>query len=158
NFPRAESLGIMLDVGANIECGPTQLVQFAVMGAVFARLELGRERGDVRVALLSNGSEAGKGTRDTRAAASALTSIGSDEFEYLGYVEGHEIYVLRSDVLVTDGFTGTVLLKLIAGSAKPYKSFPGADKWSQELRTRFPTETYGGAPLLGVDGLAVISH
>ena len=157
-FPRADSLGIMLDVGANIECAPSQLVQFATMGAVFARLELGRQKGDVRVALLSNGSEESKGTRDTRAAATALTSEVSTEFKYLGYREGHDIYDEDADVIVTDGFTGNVVLKLVEGSAQLYKRFPGAGEWPDELRTRFNAETYGGAPLLGVDGLAVISH
>ena len=112
-LPAAKGRPVMLDAGANVDCKPLHLVQFALMGEVYSRRVLGVSR--PRVALLANGEEASKGTALTRAAAAALSRSG---LRFQGYCEGRDLLAGEVDVVVTDGFTGNVALKTMEGTAQ----------------------------------------
>jgi glycerol-3-phosphate acyltransferase PlsX len=156
----------VLDMGANPDVKPEQLLQFAVMGSIAATTLLGIEH--PRVALLSNGEEKGKG-RDLERAAYDLLEAGPVNF--VGNVEGRDVAVDKADVVVTDGFTGNVLLKTLEGTAQliadvTAQEIAGLDPELQKaiipvlmrVRQRMDYESYGGALLLGVKGVAVVSH
>ncbi len=165
---------VLLDAGANAECQPEWLLQFAQMGAVFARDRYGIER--PRVGLLSIGEEASKGTPLVKAthallaASDALTAAGAT---FIGNVEGRDVMTPDVDVVVTDGFTGNVVLKTLEGGMstlvsaifEAFGSSPETQAASEVLvpallplyGTLDPDNT-GGAMLLGVDGLCLISH
>ncbi len=163
---------VLVDSGANADCSPSWLVQFAQMGAVFSRVRLGIAR--PRVGLLSIGEEPGKGNVLTKETFSLLHSgaAGSD-VEFIGNVEGRDVMSDAADVVVTDGFTGNVVLKTLEGSMKFAMNLvlgalaaSGVDKVASDaligsllpLAAELDPETYGGAVLLGVDGVCVISH
>ena len=158
----------MLDAGANVDCKPLHLVQFALMGEVYSRRVLGVSR--PRVALLANGEESSKGTALTRAAAAALTRSG---LRFQGYCEGRDLLGGDVDVVVTDGFTGNVALKTMEGTAQAlalmmkealHRNLPArlggalVKNAIDEIRRRVDWREIGGAPLLGVGGVAVIAH
>jgi len=158
---------LLLDVGANSEVRPEHLVQFAHMGAAYARAVLGVDR--PRVALLANGSEATKGTPDVIAAHAALA--GMDGF--VGNVEGFTVASGEADVVVTDGFTGNVMLKTMEGTSR---ALLGAvrEAATSSLRARagglllrpslgglragVDPEAQGGAVLLGLRRPAIVPH
>lgn len=161
----------LLDVGANVECKPLNLVQFAIMGAAYAGWKHGKER--PRVGVLSNGTEDGKGTELTRAVHRLLSEHPLDGLEYAGYVEGNHLFAGEVDVVVTDGFSGNVALKVAEATGRLIAhwlrgSVRGGVRRSlgalllrpafDELRVRLDPDTYGSAPLLGVDGPAFICH
>ncbi len=163
---------VLVDSGANADCSPAWLVQFAQMGAVFSRVRLGVAR--PRVGLLSIGEEPGKGNSLTKETFSLLDSgaAGAD-VEFIGNVEGRDVMSDAADVVVTDGFTGNVVLKTLEGSMKFAMNLvlgalaaSGVDKSASDaligsllpLAAELDPETYGGAVLLGVDGVCVISH
>ncbi|MGH7780997.1 MAG: phosphate acyltransferase PlsX [Candidatus Binataceae bacterium] len=168
--PTTEGLAFLIDAGANTEVKPLNLAQFAVMGAVYWRRV--RNVSVPRVGILSNGEEASKGTELTRAAAAMLGQMSS-YVNYIGYVEGSDINRAKADVIVTDGFTGNVALKtmeglssLIRGNLRELLSGSWAGRFAYLLiRKRLgamiekldPHEV-GGAPLLGVNGVAIIAH
>lgn len=167
-LPAAKGRPVMLDAGANVDCKPLHLVQFALMGEVYSRRVLGVSR--PRVALLANGEEASKGTALTRAAAAALTRSG---LRFLGYCEGRDLLGGNVDVVVTDGFTGNVALKTMEGTAQALalmmrealnRNLPArlggalVKNALDEIRRRVDWREIGGAPLLGVGGVAVIAH
>ncbi|MEX1366496.1 MAG: phosphate acyltransferase PlsX [Nannocystaceae bacterium] len=171
NLPTRDGWVTLLDVGANVDCKPINLVQFAVMGAVYASFVHGKAR--PRVALLSNGTEEGKGTELTRAAHRLLSREPTEDFEYVGYSEGNALLSGEVDVMVTDGFTGNVALKVAEGTGRLIAHWlrgavTGGARRSlgalllrpafAELKTRLDPDSYGAAPLLGVDGLAFICH
>jgi glycerol-3-phosphate acyltransferase PlsX len=163
---------VLLDAGANAECTAAWLVQFAQMGAVFARQRFGIAA--PRVGLLSIGEEDSKGTplvKETHAllAGGALGETAS----FVGNVEGRDIMTDSVDVVVTDGFTGNVALKTLEGGIKfivakileVFGSTPEAQAAAAvllpalaPLAEELDPETYGGAVLLGVDGVCIISH
>ena len=163
---------VLLDAGANAECKAEWLVQFAQMGAVFSRARFGVER--PRVALLSIGEEAGKGSPLVKSAWSLLdevdwSALGAD---FIGNVEGRDLMSNEADVVVTDGFTGNVALKSLEGCAKnimsalvtAFESTPEAKAAAEQLMPallplyeRFNADSYGGAMLLGTKG-PCISH
>jgi glycerol-3-phosphate acyltransferase PlsX len=166
---RPASPTLLLDVGANAECRPRDLVQFAYLGAAFSASVLAVER--PRVALLSVGSEASKGTQTVLEAHARLS--GADGIEFVGNVEGHDLLGDRADVIVTDGFTGNVALKAIEGTAKAVAGAVGAAARSNPvsalgglmlrpalggLRRQMNPDTTGGAILLGLRGVAVVAH
>lgn len=168
---RNGKLTAFLDVGANVDCKPVNLVQFAVLGAVYAGFKHGRTR--PKVGLLSNGSEDGKGTELTRLAHQLLREHGSEAFEYTGYAEGSDLMAGAVDVMVTDGFTGNIALKVmeatgraiggwlkdaIGGSARSKMGALLMKPALMELRSALDPDVYGAAPLLGVRGLAFICH
>ena len=175
-FPTNTGQCALLDMGANVDPRPTVLAQFAVLGSVFARLSHRKER--PRVGLLSNGSEESKGTALTRGAHALLSRALTDgqraEFEYLGYVEGRDIFRGEVDVIVTDGFTGNVLLKGLEGLAEAVFRMVREEvtrgAWYEKLgaylmqpalrrfRRRTDYAETGGAPLVGVEGVSLICH
>jgi len=174
-FPTRAGECALLDMGANVDPKPAVLAQFGVLGAVYARLLHGKTR--PRVGLLSNGSEEHKGTPLTREAHQILVrgdSAANTDFGYVGYVEGRDIFKGEVDVVVTDGFTGNVVLKCVEGAAETMLGMVreevsrsgilakvGAALMTgalRRLRKRTDYAEHGGAPLLGVDGVALICH
>jgi phosphate acyltransferase len=160
---------LFLDVGANVEVRAQHLVQFAFLGAAFSEAVLGVER--PRVGLLSVGEEAGKG-RDEVVAANAMLSE-ADGIEFAGNVEGGDLPSGVADVVVTDGFTGNVALKLMEGTARAVTGAIRAAARSNPLaaaggllmrpalgglRRELHPDTTGGAILLGLRGIAVVGH
>ncbi len=160
---------LFLDVGANVEVRAQHLVQFAFLGAAFSQAVLGVER--PRVGLLSVGEEAGKGREEVVAANEALS--GASGIEFAGNVEGRDLPAATADVVVTDGFTGNVALKLMEGTAKAVtgairdaaRSNPFAAAGGLlmrpalgGLRRELHPDTTGGAILLGLRGIAVVGH
>ena len=167
-LPGLKGQPLMLDMGANVDCKPIHLVQFALMGEVYSRKVLGVERPSV--AVLSNGEEEGKGTDLTRAAAAALKRSAID---FRGYCEGRDLLTGEFDVIVTDGFTGNVALKTMEGTAKVVgehlkrairstlvSSVGGllARRALEGMKKKMDWREVGGAPLLGVNGVGFISH
>jgi glycerol-3-phosphate acyltransferase PlsX len=160
----------MLDLGANVDCRPENLVQFAIMGSVFAKAVLNLERPTVGV--LNIGAEALKGNEVVKEAASRLREIELPG-DFYGFVEGDGIPAGLVDVVVTDGFTGNVALKTAEGTAKLYaewlrRTFRSsifaklgyllARNAFRKLRTRADPRQYNGAMFLGLRGICVKSH
>jgi phosphate acyltransferase len=160
---------LFLDVGANVEVRAQHLVQFAFLGAAFSQAVLGVER--PRVGLLSVGEEAGKGREEVAAANEILSR--SAGIEFVGNVEGRDLPAAAADVVVTDGFTGNVSLKLMEGTARTVtaairdaaRSNPLAALGGLlmrpalgGLRRELHPDTTGGAILLGLRGIAVVGH
>ena len=162
---------VFLDAGANSECSPEWLVQFGRMGAVFARDRLGVS--EPRIGLLSIGEEPGKGSSFVKAAYESLDKARFDRGRFIGNVEGRDLLTDAVDVVVTDGFTGNVALKTLEGALKTVMTSllgaisarPEATEAGQVLGPeldglyrQFHPDSYGGAILLGVQGVCVISH
>jgi len=159
---------VLLDAGANVECRPRHLLQFAIMGGVYARVALGAER--PRIGLLSIGEEETKGNELTRDAHRLLKAA---PINFVGNVEGREIYSGVADVIVCDGFTGNVVLKTSEGLVETVEALLGDElrgtfssqvgyllsrRAFRRFRRRVDYSEYGGAPLLGVAGLAIVGH
>ena len=159
---------VLLDAGANAEVEPEWLVQFGLMGSVYADARFGVK--DPRVGLLSIGEEPGKG--DTLRKQAYELFSNATNLNFIGNVEGRDIMTDKVDVVVTDGFTGNVALKTLEGtmrgvvkalfaaiSAPEYKEHAdGIMPALLSLYSTFDPDTYGGAILLGVDGVCIISH
>ncbi len=161
---------LLLDLGANIECTPELLFQFAVMGEVFSRAVLGVA--EPKVALLNVGTEEVKGDDVVRAAA-ALIRDSNLPIDFVGFVEGDGILGGAADVIVTDGFTGNVALKTAEGAARLMAAslregftsslrsrlaYLIAKPALAKLRERFDPRRYNGAMFLGLNGVVVKSH
>jgi glycerol-3-phosphate acyltransferase PlsX len=162
------TLSILLDSGGNVDCKPGHLVQFAIMGHVYAKYGMGIE--SPRVGLLSNGEEETKGNELTREAHALLRGLN---INYMGYIEGTDMYNGSTDVVVSDGFVGNVALKLSEGVAEAITTFLKErigtsfrrklgylllrDVFAELARTVDYSE-YGGAPLVGVSGTSIICH
>lgn len=168
-FPGRGGPVVLLDVGANVDCRPEHLQQFAVMGAALAQVALGNPR--PRVAILSNGEEEEKGTDLTRAAAALLRQTPS--IAYVGYVEPKDVLDDRADVVVTDGWSGNILVKtaeaVFSSFATTLKQAAASSWMAQaggallrpaltEALAPFDWRQHGGALLLGVEGCAVVGH
>jgi len=167
-MPNIVDQSLVLDVGGNVDCKPFHLAQFALMGEVYARRVLKKDR--PRVGLLSNGEEETKGNELTRDAHALLKDA---PFNYVGYVEGRDIFNGATDVVVCDGFVGNVVLKVAEGLADGI-----ANMLRREISSRFFAKLgyflckpafaafkkrldyaeYGGAPLLGIAGTGIICH
>ncbi len=162
---------ILLDAGANAECQAPWLVQFAQMGAVFARARYGIEV--PRVGLLSIGEEPSKGNSLVKATHALLAEtawVGQETARFVGNVEGRDVLSGAADVIVTDGFTGNVVLKTLEGGLAhlmdsvdaAFDTVPEAAARLrpalEPLRDTLEPESTGGAMLLGVDGVCIISH
>lgn len=166
--PTLKDQTMVLDMGANVECKPVNLLQFAFMGSIYVEQVLGKTH--PRVGLLSNGEEEKKGNDLTREAHQLLKKT---DLNYVGYVEGGDVYNGTVDVVVCDGFVGNVLLKVSEGLAVAIGTM-----LKREIESRFwarlgyllsrsafqafkkkinPAE-YGGAPLLGIAGTGIICH
>lgn len=163
-----EGISILLDAGGTVDCKPSHLVQFALMADAFASSVLGIA--SPRIGILSNGEEETKGNELTREAHGLMKGL---DINYLGYVEGTDMYNGRTDVVVSDGFAGNIALKISEGVAELIFEF-FREKTERSLKNRVGyllmrdifkelqrktdySET-GGAPLLGVDGVCIICH
>ena len=169
-FPTQRGESVMLDLGANIECDAENLVQFALMGDVFARTVLGLV--EPTVGLLNVGAEDLKGNDAVRA-ASARLRLAMTPTQFYGFIEGDDIAAGTVDVVVTDGFTGNIAVKTAEGTAKLFSEFlKAAFRHSllaqvgyvfargalKRLRMRLDPRRYNGAMFLGLGGIAVKSH
>jgi glycerol-3-phosphate acyltransferase PlsX len=170
-FPTAPgNPAMLLDVGANVDCTPENLEQFAVMGDIYFRAMFGRKGGGPRVGLLSIGEEESKGNDLTRQAFQLLKQL---PLNFVGNVEGRDLYNGQVDVIVADGFVGNVALKISEGVANlvrtALKESLKATITRQvgallsrsaftDFKKRLDHTEYGGAPLLGVKGACIITH
>ena len=166
--PTKRGSAVLLDVGASVECRPQHLRQFGVMGSVYAHIGLGMR--SPRVGLLSIGEEATKGNELTR---EAYRLLKDSPVEFIGNVEARDVYSGDADVIVCDGFTGNVALKISEGLVDMVQNLlehelsgtvtmrVGSLLTRRALRhfhRRVDYSEYGGAPLLGVAGLAIVGH
>ena len=167
-LPNRRRFTVLIDVGANVDPKPWHLLQFAVMGHVYSRDILGYD--NPRVGLLSVGEEEGKGNELTR---EAYEQLKESSLNFVGNVEGRDIYNGRCDVVVTDGFTGNVALKISESLAETLGAMM-KEELRRDLRSklgaalalpafarfkrRVDYTEMGGAPLLGIDGAAIICH
>lgn len=167
-MPTQKAPVVLLDAGANIDCTPEQLLQFAVMGSVYANKILGRE--NPIVGLLSIGGEESKGNEVTK---KTYTSLQKSALNFRGNVEGRDLFEGDTDVVVCDGFIGNIVLKTSESAATAFTRWlkraltanpirkaaclllKGAFR---ELKKELDPEMYGGAPLLGVKGVCIIAH
>jgi glycerol-3-phosphate acyltransferase PlsX len=167
-IPTRNGFAYFLDIGANVDSKPEYLVQFAAMGAIYAREMMGRT--EPRVALLSNGEEEGKGDELVREATKRLKASMRG---FVGNVEPKDIYAAKADVIVADGFLGNVTIKMAEATAEFLfrslrEEIPKTTKGKlggllirdgvRQLRARMDWREFGGAPLLGIDGVAVVAH
>ncbi|MFO0495923.1 MAG: phosphate acyltransferase PlsX [Flavobacteriia bacterium] len=141
---------ILLDVGSNADCKADVLYQFAVLGVLYAKKVYGVE--NPRVALLNIGEEESKGNLLTLAAHKLMAE--SDDINFIGNIEGRDIFFGKADVIVCDGFTGNVVLKEAEGIYTLMKKRGIRDEYFD----RFNYENYGGTPILGVKGNVIIGH
>ena len=167
-IPTRRQPAVLLDSGATVECRPQHLVHFAVMGAAYARVALGCE--DPRVGLLSVGEEESKGNDLTREAHQLLKHA---PVRFVGNIEGRHVFAGDADVIVCDGFTGNVTLKTSEGLVETVEQLLREELSStfgtrvgyllsrqayRRFRKRLDYSEYGGAPLVGLNGLCVVGH
>ncbi len=167
-LPKTNGHTLVLDVGANVDCRPQHFLQFALMGALYAEAVLGVE--DPRVGLMSVGEEESKGGRRVREQYRVLSGAG---IRFVGNVEGRDVFSDDVDVIVCDGFTGNVILKVAEGLGEMIMNglkdearrspvygagFLMAKGAFRNLRRKVDYSEYGGAPLLGVNGACLIGH
>jgi glycerol-3-phosphate acyltransferase PlsX len=169
-FPSQTPQGFcfILDIGANTDCKPEYLLQFAMMGSVYAERVLGVP--NPRVAIVSNGEEEGKGNQLVQ---ETVPLLKASPLNFVGNAEGKDIIRGLADVIVTDGFTGNVIIKLAEGVSRflldLLKENLTARSMSKvgamlakpafdDVRSRLDYREYGGAPLLGVDGVVIVGH
>ncbi|MBA2258131.1 MAG: phosphate acyltransferase PlsX [Acidobacteria bacterium] len=167
-IPTRQKPAVLLDSGATVECRPQHLVQFAIMGAAYSRLAFGHS--SPRIGLLSVGEEEGKGNELTREAHQLLKAAA---INFVGNVEGRDVYAGETDVIVCDGFTGNVTLKISEGLVETVEALLHAELQStfgsqigyllsaqafRRFRKRLDYSEYGGAPLLGVNGICIVGH
>jgi glycerol-3-phosphate acyltransferase PlsX len=168
SLPNLDDQTLVLDMGANVDCKPAHLYQFALMGSVYVEQVLAKPR--PRVGLLSNGAEEKKGNELTRQTHQLLSAA---QLNYVGYIEGGDVYNGAVDVIVCDGFVGNVLLKVSEGLAVAIGTMlkreiegrmmaklgyllsrPAFAAFKKKIN---PAE-YGGAPLLGINGKGIVCH
>lgn len=167
-LPTLKGTSIMIDVGANVDCKPQHLFQFAIMGHIYAKEILGIV--NPKVGLLSIGEEDTKGNELTK---EAFKMLKGSALHFIGNVEGRDVYAGDADVIVCDGFTGNVALKISEGLSDAMIQFLKREINASTLGklgylllkpsfARFKRKVdyaeYGGAPLLGVDGISIICH
>jgi glycerol-3-phosphate acyltransferase PlsX len=162
-FPTEKGKTFILDVGANVNCRPIHLLQFAAMGTIFRQYLDGIQ--EPKVALLSNGEESSKGTETTRDAYHLMEIV--PQLHFTGYIEGRDIYTGKADVIVCDGFLGNILLKFAESipqmlsdcCREPAIAGNGDRKLLLDhLMRAFDYQEFGGVPLLGVNGISIICH
>ena len=166
-IPTRQKPAVLLDAGANAECRPQHLLQFAAMGVVYAQVALGID--EPRVGLLSIGEEETKGNELIREAHRLMKGLP----RFIGNVEGRDVYGGEADVIVCDGFTGNVALKISEGLVDTIEHLLGQEIQStftssvgyllslrafRRFRKRVDYSEYGGAPLLGVKGVCIVGH
>ena len=168
-FPNLRGSSVVLDIGSNVDCKPSHLVQFARMGTIYARQALGND--DPTVGLLNIGEEPGKGNELAKQAYDRLQD--ADDVHFTGNVEGGDLLLYAADIIICDGFVGNVLLKfgesmttVLSEMTQQEMDRQSLDADEQalvtevlgEVRKHFDPESLGGAPLLGVDGNVLIGH
>jgi phosphate acyltransferase len=168
-FPTLKGHCILIDSGANVDCKPEYLVQFAQMGSVYVERVMRKKNPDV--ALMNIGEEPGKGNEQAKATYDLLTK--APHINFVGNIEGRDIMGHAADVVVADGFIGNILLKFGESVATVLPTMIGAEmnrlemSQSEQLtvsralkgvRDRFDYQMYGGAPLLGVNGTVIVGH
>ena len=141
---------VLLDVGSNADCNPDVLSQFAILGSIYAKHVFSKKK--PRVALLNIGEEESKGNLLTIAAHELMKS--QDEINFIGNIEGRELFSGKADVIVCDGFTGNIVLKQAEGIFSLMKKRGISDEYFDS----FNYENYGGTPILGVRGNVIIGH
>ncbi|HVG13116.1 MAG TPA: phosphate acyltransferase PlsX, partial [Flavisolibacter sp.] len=146
----AGGTGILLDVGLNSDCKPESLNQFAVMGSVYAETILGISK--PRVGLLNIGEEEGKGNLLAQATYPLLKE--NTQINFIGNIEGRDVFIDKADVMVCDGYTGNIILKL----AESLFGITQRQNIRNEYFDRFNFESYGGTPILGVSKPVIIGH
>jgi glycerol-3-phosphate acyltransferase PlsX len=167
-FPTRKGLCFISDIGANTDCRPVYLLQFGIMGSAYAERVLGIP--NPRVGIVSNGEEEGKGNILVK---EAFKLLKKSHLNFIGNVEGKDIPAGLADVVVTDGFSGNIVIKLSEGVAsllmeimeEEIKKRPVAVLGTllakgalREVKSRLDYSDYGGAPLLGVDGVVIVGH
>jgi glycerol-3-phosphate acyltransferase PlsX len=167
-MPTLKDTFVMLDVGATVDCNPQNLLQFALMGSTYCRLLLGRP--DPKVALLSIGEEDIKGNEVTK---EAFKLIKKSQLNFIGNIEGKDIFSGMADVVVCDGFIGNIALKISEGLAETILKMLKREISSvstgrigylmmkpaiKNFKKKTDYDEYGGAPLLGINGTSIISH
>jgi phosphate acyltransferase len=167
-MPNLSDTFVLLDVGANVDCTPENLHQFALMGNIYCKLILGREK--PKVGLLGIGEEDIKGNELTK---EAFKLIKESSLNFIGNIEGKDIFSGKADVVVCDGFTGNIALKVSEGLAetiikmlkREISSITAGRLGYLMLRPAFRNfkkktdyDEFGGAPLLGINGTSIISH
>lgn len=167
-FPTLKDPCVLIDAGANVDCKPKQLLEFAYMGSAYYRCVIGKE--NPRVGLLSIGNEEGKGNSQT---IETYELLKQSKLNFIGNIEGKDIPSGEVDVIVFDGFIGNIVLKLSEGIAEmlmklikqsikrhPITFFALPFVWNatKDLRKKIDFDEYGGAPLLGLEKVCLISH
>lgn len=142
--------GLLLDVGLNADCKPEQLNQFAIMGTVYAQLILGIE--NPKVGLINVGEEEGKGNQLAQATYPLLKE--NKQINFIGNIEGRDVFTNKADVMVCEGFTGNIILKM----AESIYDIAMEQKIDNAYFNRFNFENYGGTPILGVAKPVIIGH
>ena len=145
-----DGFGIMLDVGANADCKPDTLLQFGVLGSLFAENILGIK--EPKIGLINIGEEEEKGNLLTQATYTLMRD--TNMFNFVGNVEGRDLFNEKADVIVCDGFTGNVMLKL----AETFYILTLQKGFKDEFFAKFNYEQYGGSPILGVNAPVIIGH
>ena len=167
-LPTAKGSALLLDVGANVDCRPRHLLQFAIMGHIYSKNILGVE--NPKIGLLNIGEEESKGNELTKESFKTLKNGG---LNFIGNVEGKDLYAGQVDVVVCDGFTGNVALKISESVAEMISSHFQREirrkfLWKigyllmrscfQDFKKKVDYDEYGGAPLLGINGVFIICH
>jgi len=167
-IPEPENEFVLLDAGANVECKPIHLAEFAVMGSIYAREILGKA--EPRVGILANGTEDNKGNELTLEANRILKQM---KLNFIGNVEGHDLFHDKVDVVVCDGFVGNIVLKTCESMARGMMSWLKSELTANPVRMmgakiaggafrtlkhRLNSDSYGGAPLLGLNGVVMKAH
>lgn len=155
-IPTRSSICILIDGGANMSCKPTNLLQFAIMGKVYAEKIL--QRREPKVGLLNVGEEEGKGNK---LAKEAYKMLSGTPLNFVGNIEGKDMFNSDVDVVVCDGFTGNVSMKIVEGLAEAlFSLLENSEKATliETIKRKFDYSEYGGAPLLGINGTCIISH
>jgi len=168
-FPNLRGSSVVLDIGSNVDCKPSHLVQFARLGTVYARQVLKND--EPSVGLLNIGEEPGKGNEQVKKAHDLLRD--ADAIHFKGNVEGGELLFYAADILICDGFVGNILLKFgesmttvlseMTAQEMERQDLPPGDRATVEgvlgeVRKGFDPEAQGGAPLLGIDGNVLVGH
>jgi glycerol-3-phosphate acyltransferase PlsX len=167
-MPTLKSPFVLIDAGANLHCKPQNLLQFALMGSMYCRFILGRE--EPKVALISTGEEDTKGNELTKETFKLLKEA---DLNFIGNVDGKDIFTGEADVIVCDGFTGNVVLKTSEGLADALIRMLKREVGNlttgrigylllkpalRNFKKKTDYDEYGGAPLLGIQGTCIISH
>ncbi len=167
-LPTRKGSVVVVDAGANVDCKPNYLLQFGIMGSAYMKNT--QKIINPRVGILSNGEESSKGNELTRA---AFELLAKSDLNFVGNIEGGEVFEGRCDVLVCDGFSGNILLKASEGASEAVgyfiKSEMSKNLWYKigylfnkaafkKIKMRIGYEHFGGAPLLGIRGIGIIGH